>query len=116
MHILYQELLITLILLSCGILIGFCVDVVRVLRRPIQNKFLRNMMDLALVIALGAIIIYAAYITSGMELEITRVIVMFIGCIMYFFGPSRFFVKLVPQLLKLKDKVHKSKVYKYLSK
>jgi|GEM_PF-4952450 len=116
MHILYQELLITLILLSCGIVIGFAVDIVRVLRRPIKNKVLRNIMDLLLVVFLGAIVMYGAYITSGMELEITRVVVILIGCIMYFIGPSYFVVKLSPKLVKLSLKIKSSKVYKFLTK
>lgn len=116
MHLLYQELLIMLVLLSCGIVVGFAVDIVRILRRPIKNNILRNVMDAALVVSLGAILIYGAYITSGMELTITRVAVIGIGCCMYFLGPSHFVTRLAPSLVKLAERIKTSKIYKFLTR
>lgn len=105
-----------LLLVASGICIGFIMDIIRILRTPIKNKIIRNILDLGFICASGIIVLYASYITSSMTWEITRIVVLAAGIGMYYLGPTHFVRKISPIINRLAGKIKASKLYKFITK
>lgn len=116
MYIREQEIVIVLLLISCGICIGTIWSIADFLKLVCARVFYRVIIDTIVLAASSTIFIYVVYITSDFDIRLTNLMLIVLGYILYEYGPKRLIQSLSPKINNVISTTKTTRIFRYIFK